>query len=94
MNLSKRLVMWFGALLLASLSLACARESEEELLATPPPEEMMTGADRDAHGCIGSAGYSWCAKLSECVRPWELAEAQSFEVSETAFDAYCGNAPH
>lgn len=90
MNQSKRLVMC-GALLVVSLSLACARESEQEALATPPPEEMMTGADRDEHGCIGSAGYSWCTKQSECVRSWELAKAQGFEVSEAAFNEYCGN---
>lgn len=29
------------------------------------------GYDRDAHGCIGSAGYTWCASLGECVRNWE-----------------------
>ncbi len=31
------------------------------------------GADRDAHGCIGSAGYSWCEQIGSCERPWELA---------------------
>ena len=31
----------------------------------------MPGSDRDEYGCIPSAGYSWCASLSECVRPWE-----------------------
>lgn len=31
----------------------------------------MVGADRDAHGCIGSAGYSWCEAKQKCTRPWE-----------------------
>ena len=31
----------------------------------------MVGNDRDEHGCIGSAGYSWCEDLWECVQPWE-----------------------
>lgn len=35
------------------------------------PEEAAHGSDRDDNGCIPSAGYSWCASLSECVRPWE-----------------------
>ena len=38
--------------------------------ALPAPR---VGADRDAHGCIGSAGYAWCAREAACVRPWELA---------------------
>ncbi|MCX6772526.1 MAG: hypothetical protein NTV88_02015 [Candidatus Micrarchaeota archaeon] len=29
------------------------------------------GSDRDAHGCIPSAGYSWCDVLQQCIRPWE-----------------------
>ena len=29
------------------------------------------GGDRDEHGCIGSAGYSWCAAKQKCLRPWE-----------------------
>lgn len=32
------------------------------------------GGDRDAHGCIGSAGYLWCGKQNQCVRPWTLPE--------------------
>ncbi len=25
----------------------------------------------DAHGCIGSAGYTWCAASQKCIRSWE-----------------------
>lgn len=49
----------------------------------------MVGADRDEHGCIGSAGYLWCDREAACVRPWELAEEKGFELSETAFSDYC-----
>ena len=31
----------------------------------------MVGADRDEHGCIGSAGYTWSEEYGQCVRPWE-----------------------
>jgi len=31
----------------------------------------MPGSDRDAHGCIGSAGYSWCPIKQKCLRIWE-----------------------
>ena len=49
----------------------------------------MLGSDRDAYGCIGSAGYTWCARERRCVRPWELAQARGFPVTEEAFRAYC-----
>lgn len=33
---------------------------------------IIIGGDKDEHGCILSAGYSWNEKLKECVRPWEI----------------------
>lgn len=33
--------------------------------------EPMPGSDRDEHGCIPSAGYSWCEAKQKCLRPWE-----------------------
>ena len=50
---------------------------------TPNPQEVTTvqpqaststplvGGDRDEHGCIGSAGYSWCETKAKCLRSWE-----------------------
>lgn len=55
--------------------------------AQQPP---MVGGDRDAHGCIPSAGYSWCAKEKACVQPWVLAAKKGFPKGDkAAFDAYC-----
>ncbi|MFH1046704.1 MAG: hypothetical protein V1738_00210 [Patescibacteria group bacterium] len=31
----------------------------------------IVGRDRDEHGCIGSAGYSWCEAKQKCLRVWE-----------------------
>ena len=53
------------------------------------PPASTPGADRDEHGCIRSAGYSWCAKEGKCVRPWELAKEKGFPSTEEAFRAYC-----
>lgn len=36
-------------------------------------DNMIVGNDRDSHGCIGSAGYSWCEKSQKCIRVWEEA---------------------
>jgi hypothetical protein len=52
-------------------------------------QPKMVGADRDEHGCIGSAGYLWCEREGACVRPWELADAKGFELSDEAFAEYC-----
>lgn len=32
------------------------------------------GGQRDEHGCLGPAGYSWNAEVGACVREWELDE--------------------
>ncbi|MBN2454483.1 hypothetical protein JXB11_02970 [Candidatus Woesearchaeota archaeon] len=31
----------------------------------------LVGGDRDEHGCIPSAGYSWCEAKQKCIRIWE-----------------------
>jgi membrane-bound inhibitor of C-type lysozyme len=31
----------------------------------------LIGGEQDAHGCLGSAGYSWCEARQLCIRPWE-----------------------
>ena len=35
------------------------------------PTGNLIGGDKDAHGCLGSAGYSWCAVKNKCLRVWE-----------------------
>ena len=52
--------------------------------------DAVVGGDRDEHGCIGSAGYQWCEKLGECVRPWEIEIADSTaETSQDDFAVFC-----
>ncbi len=34
-------------------------------------EDILVGGDRDSHGCIPSAGYSWCEEKQKCLRVWE-----------------------
>lgn len=59
------------------------------LCACNKTQSTLTGADRDEHGCIGTAGYIWCAKTQSCQRPWELAEEQGFENTIPNFYAFC-----
>ncbi len=34
-------------------------------------QEQMVGGDRDEHGCIPSAGYTWCEEKQKCLRTFE-----------------------
>jgi hypothetical protein len=29
------------------------------------------GGDKDAHGCLPAAGYTWCEQKQKCLREWE-----------------------
>lgn len=68
---------------------ACARPEKVPTPASNAPAAPVVGGDRDAHGCIGSAGYQWCARSQRCERPWELAQAQGVANAAEAIDAWC-----
>jgi hypothetical protein len=59
----------FAALLLAITSTLFAQQ-------TPP----KAGADKDAHGCIASAGYTYSELKKECIRSFE----QKIQLKEIA----------
>jgi hypothetical protein len=42
-----------------------------KVVPTPIPTQPLVGNDRDAYGCIPSAGYSWCEVKQKCLRSWE-----------------------
>ncbi|AWT15614.1 hypothetical protein [Stenotrophomonas maltophilia] len=71
---------------------ACANQHQAAAradTAATSPSMTKVGGDRDAHGCIGSAGYQWCEHSQRCERPWELAQAQGLANTAEAIDAYC-----
>nr|WP_255516439.1 peptidase [Luteimonas suaedae] len=83
MNEKRRWVPAVAALLLV----ACT---------SPAPDTgaiPLPGSDRDAHGCIPSAGYAWCARTQQCERPWELAEAEGFPAGQASFERHCEQDP-
>ncbi|MFH1649114.1 MAG: hypothetical protein ABIA93_01030 [Candidatus Woesearchaeota archaeon] len=53
------LLVIIGAVILAACNIA------------PQP----IGGGRDAHGCLGPAGYSWDAEIQACARNWEMNES-------------------
>jgi hypothetical protein len=53
------------------------------------PDDMLVGADRDAQGCIASAGYQWSKVAQECVRLWEVGTELTHQGSgDPAYSAY------
>jgi hypothetical protein len=75
--------------LLITCCAACTTGTPAAPAASAAPDPPLPGSDRDEHGCIPSAGYSWCARTDRCVRPWELAREQGFEQTRDAFEKYC-----
>lgn len=61
------------------------KNNNTEEQATPSP---MVGNDKDEHGCIASAGYTWSNAKNECVRLFESADAELYEVTENASYEY------
>jgi len=59
------------------LFFGCAQPQTPEQPVVPPVtpptggDEPIVGGDKDEHGCIGSAGYTWCEAKQKCVRIWE-----------------------
>lgn len=43
------------------------------------------GGQRDEHGCLGPAGYSWDEDIGACVREWDLNDSQK-QAAKTAVD--------
>lgn len=73
---------------LACLAIAACAGTPHD---TPAPADTPhpIGGDRDAHGCLSPAGYAWCARVQQCVRPWELAKEKGFDNSPGGYDAWC-----
>lgn len=47
--------------------------------------QQPIGGERDEHGCLNPAGYTWNETASACVREWELNENQKL-AAKTAVD--------
>ena len=60
-----------GALAFAALLGACTPQGQS----TSPAVSPVAGADRDAHGCIASAGYTWSNVRKQCIRIFEAGLA-------------------
>lgn len=61
--------------------------SVEDIINKLDSDEMISGAYRDEHNCIPSAGYEWSEKKQDCVRPWleeeNTSQADDEQITET-----------
>lgn len=54
-------------------------------------EEKSIGGQRDEHGCLGPAGYTWDAQVGACTRSWEITDESQRKAASIAAD-YVGRA--
>jgi len=64
----KQLITLIAIVAAVALLAGCVQQQSAP---TPTPGQQLVGGDRDVHGCIPSAGYSWCEAKQKCFRPWE-----------------------
>ena len=48
-------------------------------------ETFPIGGEKDEHGCLGPAGYTWNGELGACVREWEIRDYHK-DVIKTAVE--------
>lgn len=68
------IILIFSALLLVGILWvlkSIPEENQDIQEAETKVEEIIVGGDKDEHGCIGSAGYTWCQIKQKCLREWE-----------------------
>lgn len=90
------LFAWAACALLAGCA-ATETPADPPSEAPARPAEATTpraiGGDRDAHGCLPAAGYTWCERTGRCERSWELAAKVGIEKTFEAYQAYCAAKP-
>ena len=46
-------------------------QTESFPVVAPAVSQKLIGGDKDSHGCLPAAGYSWCEAKQKCLRAWE-----------------------
>lgn len=55
-----------------ALLTGCGNGGKKEVETSERKEkEAVVGSDKDEHGCIASAGYTWSEVQKDCIRLWE-----------------------
>ena len=53
------------------LAVGCVKTPASPPTASGNTNSPLIGGQKDEHGCLTAAGYSWCAAKNKCIRPWE-----------------------
>jgi hypothetical protein len=68
------------------------KDREDDSAVVPADKKVMLGTDKDANGCVLSAGYRWSVIRNECIRVFEegyrlnsIEELKSEGISKSAF---------
>lgn len=66
-------------IIIVSLTLFSCKNSENEVtnkeIISGSDETIIVGTDKDKHGCLRTAGYTWSVLNEECIRLFEIAFA-------------------
>jgi len=49
----------------------------------------IIGGDKDSHGCLIGAGYSWCEEKQKCLRVWEESCGDQCYANEDCVASSC-----
>jgi hypothetical protein len=71
---------------ICSIVIVLVLYSNEMMLAQDSIKSPIVGNDRDKHGCIGSAGYTWSVLKKECVRTFELTQTDKNAIELISID--------
>lgn len=70
--------------IIATATFSCAKKvSKENVTPKEPQERKIVGGDSDAHGCKGSAGYTWSTLKKECIRVFEGTKLSHYDDGKT-----------
>jgi len=46
-------------------------ERDKKYINNSSNNNQLIGGDKDSHGCLAGAGYTWCEAKNKCLRVWE-----------------------
>lgn len=71
---------------ICSIVIVLVLYSNQLMLAQDSTNRPIVGNDRDKHGCIGSAGYTWSVLKKDCVRSFELIHTDKNAIELISID--------
>jgi hypothetical protein len=93
--MKKKYIFIISLIIISSLFVAFFIFRKTRSSSNNPPNSIV-GGDRDEHGCINSAGYSWCEAKGKCLRTWEesCSKSNSCGIENChGMDIVCGPKP-